>query len=224
MAGPTPKLDPVGREGIAPVQTRAQAGDTADGGTVAGVNADAAGEGGCPALPAGAARQAEARAMTRADLDHLLREQRAYAYDRAGFLELVSRLYALAGIVAGGAVFAELSASGLGKYLLGVAIPVIGAAEIVFNFGKRAERWREIIRLTDALLAQLDGCAEAPPDFIADLQRRYDEVVLPQEPLFHHARAVAWNVAARERGLDDRCAISGWRVWTRNLWPGRPDF
>jgi hypothetical protein len=157
-------------------------------------------------------------------LEHQLRQQRAYALDRAGFLELVSRLYALAGIVAGGAVFAELGAAGFGKFLLGVAVPCIGAAELVFGFGKRAERGREIARESDRMLTRLDALADAAREQFLAMQAEYDEIRLPEERLHHWAMAIAWNVAARERGVTQRATVNGWRAFWCNLWPGRPDF
>jgi hypothetical protein len=177
-------------------------------------------------LQTGAAAAAETGQVmepARGEFEHLLRQQRAYAYDRAGHLDLVSRCVALAGLVAGGAVFTELGASGIGKYLLGIAIPIVAAAEVVFEFAKRAERWREIIRETDALLTKLRAAPGLTDAEVNAMQREYDAIALPREPLFHWARAIAWNVAARERGCPDRLTVDDRRAFFRNIWPGRPD-
>lgn len=173
-----------------------------------------------------AAAVAEARPMSGDGafaFRHLLRAQRAYAFDRAGHLTRVSRWIALGGLVTGGAVFAELGATSWGRYLLGVAIPIIAAAEVVFEFAKRAERWREIIRETDGMLTRLDNAAD-PDAELATLRADYDAIALPNEPLFHWARVIAHNVANREMGASEREAVSRWRSLTRNWIAGRPDI
>jgi hypothetical protein len=178
-------------------------------------------------LQAAAGAAAEARQMTeeaRCAFEHLLRQQRAYAYDRAGHLTRLSQCVALAGLVAGGAIFTELSATGVGKYILGVIIPIIAAAEVVFGFAKRAERWREIVRETDDMLTRLDAMTEAAASDLIAMRFDYDAIVIPNEPLFHWARAIAMNVANREMDYAKREPVNDWRAFFRNIWPGRPDY
>lgn len=152
--------------------------------------------------------------------------QRAYAEDRAGALEAISACIALAGIVAGASVFADVSGHAIGRYILGVAVAVIGGAEVVFAFSKRAAQWRAVAEKSNALSTDLMSLAAPTPQQLLDIRRRNDELTLPSERRYHIAHKIAWNTARRELGADASSPpipVGSLAAMTRNIFAGHPD-
>jgi hypothetical protein len=111
-------------------------------------------------------------------------------------LERVNRVFNFAIILAGTAVVSELvDYVPFGREVAGVLVAVIGALQLVFDFGRQARDHQQFQRDYYYLLADIERAKSIGPDEVAEFQARMIQITADEPPTLKALDAKAYNDA-----------------------------
>ncbi|MEI2806208.1 MAG: hypothetical protein V9G18_09780 [Albidovulum sp.] len=136
-----------------------------------------------------------------------------YHTARRRALERWNRVFNFLVVVLGAAAVGNVMAIyGLPQHWGGMAIAVIGALQLVFDFGRQARDHQALQRDYYALLADIEATPEADGNLCAEWYSRMIRITADEPPVFRALDAKAYNDAidATETfGSDERLVIPG---------------
>lgn len=124
-----------------------------------------------------------------------------YHTARRRSLERWNRLFNFLVVVLGTAAVADaLQVTGIPNYLIGMAVAVIGALQLVFDFGRQARDHQQLQREYYALLAEIETKPDATPEECAAWQGRMIRITADEPPMLRAVDARAYNDALDASG------------------------
>lgn len=124
-----------------------------------------------------------------------------YHTARRRSLERMNRLFNFLVVILGTAAVADaLQVTGIPPYLIGMAVAVIGALQLVFDFGRQARDHQQLQRDYYALLAEIEAKPDATAEECAAWQGKLIRITADEPPVLRAVDAKAYNDAIDASG------------------------
>ncbi|WP_146010351.1 hypothetical protein [Acidimangrovimonas sediminis] len=133
-----------------------------------------------------------------------------YHTARRRALERMNRVFNLAVILLGAAAIGDVLARfGIAQSWIGAAVALIGALQLVFDFGRQARDHQTLQRDYYSLLADIEAVPSANDEDCATWQSRLVRIAAEEPPMLRALDAKAYNDAidALEFGRDQRLHV-----------------
>lgn len=119
-----------------------------------------------------------------------------YHTARRRSLERLNRLFNFLVVILGTAAVADaLQISGIPPYLIGMAVAVVGALQLVFDFGRQARDHQQLQRDYYSLLAEIEAKPQATDEECANWQSKLIRITADEPPVLRAIDAKAYNDA-----------------------------
>ncbi|MBA8907178.1 hypothetical protein HNQ95_002960 [Aminobacter ciceronei] len=144
-----------------------------------------------------------------------------YHTARRRFFELWNRIFNFAVVMLGAAAVGDLlSKYGIDQVPVGVAVAAVGAAQLVFDFGRSARDHQSLQRDYYNLLADIEQTVDPSDDKCAEWQAKMIRFAADEPPTYRAVDAKAYNDAAGALELDKGqfLRIPWWHLLLQWVW------